>query len=167
MKNALLVVSLVLLLCFTFGCQKGEEAAKAPKVNVEADVATIKAAFDEFVQLYNAGDFDRIISNYAENSMQMPPNEPIRKGKEAILLGYQKTRELNDEHCDSSVIEDVRVSGDLAIVRGTDTGTTTPRSGGEPVKYSLKWLTVLERQSDGAWKWIYEMWNDNNPPLSD
>jgi hypothetical protein len=22
---------------------------------------------------------------------------------------------------------------------------------------------VLERQSDGAWKWIYEMWNDNDP----
>ena len=164
MKNPILVVSLVLLLCFTFGCQKGEEAAKAPKVNVEADVAAIKASFDEFVQLYNAGDFEKIMSNYAENSIQMPPNESNRKGKEAILLGYQKTRELNDEHCDSSVVEDVRVSGDLAIVRGTDTGTTTPRSGGEPVKYSLKWLTVLERQSDGAWKWIYEMWNDNPIP---
>jgi uncharacterized protein (TIGR02246 family) len=164
MKNPILVVSLVLLLCFTFGCQKGEEAAKAPKVNVEADVAAIKASFDEFVQLYNAGDFEKIMSNYAENSIQMPPNESNRKGKEAILLGYQKTRELNDEHCDSSVVEDVRVSGDLAIVRGTDTGTTTPRSGGKPVKYSLKWLTVLERQSDGAWKWIYEMWNDNPIP---
>jgi ketosteroid isomerase-like protein len=93
----------------------------------------------------------------------MPPNEAIRKGKEAILLGYQKARELNDEHCDSSVVEDVRVSGDLAVVQGIDTGTSTPRSGGEPVKYSLKWLTVLERQSDGTWKWIYEMWNDNNP----
>ena len=164
MKNPILVVSLVLLLCFTFGCQKGEEAAKAPKVNVEADVAAIKASFDEFVQLYNAGDFEKIMSNYAENSIQMPPNESNRKGKEAILLGYQKTRELNDEHCDSRVVEDVRVSGDLAIVRGTDTGTTTPRSGGEPVKYSLKWLTVLERQSDGAWKSIYEMWNDNPIP---
>jgi len=164
MKNPILVVSLVLLLCLTFGCQKGEEAAKAPKANIEADFAVIKASFDEFVQLYNACDFDRIISIfYVENSIQMPPNESIRKGKEAILLGYQKTRELSDEHCDSSLIEDVRVSGDLAIVRGIDTGTSTPRSGGEPVKYNLKWLTVLERQSDGTWKWIYEMWNDNNP----
>jgi len=57
----------------------------------------------------------------------------------------------------------VRVSGDLAVVRGTDTGTTAPKSGGEPVKYNLKWLTVLERQPDGTWKWIYEMWNDNDP----
>jgi ketosteroid isomerase-like protein len=163
MKKPILVLSLVSLLCFTFGCQKGEEVAEAPKVNVEADVAAIKASFNEFVQLYNAADFGKIMSNYAETSIQMPPNESVRKGKEAVLLGYQKTRELNDEHCDSSVVEDVRVSGDLAVVRGTDTGTTTPKSGGEPVKYNLKWLTVLERQTDGTWKWIYEMWNDNDP----
>jgi ketosteroid isomerase-like protein len=137
--------------------------AKAPKENVEADVAAIKATFDEWVPLYNAGDFDKVISFYAENSMQMPPNEPIRKGKEAILLGMKSARELNDEYCDSSIIEDVRVSGDLAVVRGVDTGTSTPRSGGEPVKYNTKWLIVVERQSDGTWKWVYEMWNDNSP----
>jgi ketosteroid isomerase-like protein len=165
MKNPILIVSFILLLCFAFGCQKqGKEVAKESEASVEADVAVIKASFDEFIQLYNASDLDRIMSIfYTENSTQMPPNESIRKGKEAILLGYQKERELNDEHCDSSVVEDVRVSGDLAVVQGIDTGTSTPRSGGEPVKYSLKWLTVLERQSDGTWKWIYEMWNDNNP----
>lgn len=30
-------------------------------------------------------------------------------------------------------------------------------------KYSLKWLIVLERQSDGAWKWTHEIWNENEP----
>jgi ketosteroid isomerase-like protein len=165
MKKLLCVIPLVVLLCFTFACQKqGKEVSKEPGVIVEADVASIKASFDEWVRSYNAGDFDRIMSIfYTENSIQMPSNESIRKGKEAILLGYQKERELNDEHCDSSVVEDVRMSGDLAVVQGIDKGTSTPRSGGEPVKYSLKWLIVLERQSDGTWKWIYEMWNDNNP----
>jgi ketosteroid isomerase-like protein len=165
MKKLLCVIPLAVLLCFAFACQKqGKEVAKEPKVNVEADVAAIKASFDEWVQLSNAGDLDRIMSIfYAENSIQMAPNDSIRKGKEAILLGYQQNRELNDEHWDSSVVEDVRVSGDLAVVRGTDTGTTTPRSGGEPVKFNLKWLIVLERQSDGTWKWLYEMWNSNNP----
>ena len=164
MKSPILAVSLVSLLCFAFGCQDREDVAEAPKVDVEADVAAIKASFDEFVRLYNARDFDRIMSIfYAEDSIQMPPNESVRKGKEAILLGYQKTRELNDEHIDRSVIEDVRVSADLAVARGLDTGTTTPRSGGEPVEYSVKWLVVLERQSDGAWKWICEIYNDNDP----
>ena len=162
MKNQILLIPLVFLLCFAFACQEqGKEAAMESGVNVEADVAAIKASFDEWVHLYNACDFERIMSFYAENSIQMPPNEPIHKGKEAILLAYQKARELNDEHIDSRVIEDVRVSGDLAVAWGVDTGTTTPKSGGEPVKYNLKWLVVLERQSDGVWKWTYEMWNDN------
>lgn len=166
MKSPVLVVSFVFLLCFTFACrEQGKEVAKEPEADVEADISAIKASIDEFVQLYNAGDFERIVSIfYAENAVQMPPNESIRKGKEAIRLGYQKAHELNDEHIDSSVVEDVRVSGDLAVVWGIDTGTTTPISGGEPVKYSLKWLNVLERQPDGTWKWIYETWNDNPLP---
>ena len=156
MRNPLWVGTLAFFLCFSSACEKQDK---------DADIAAIKASFQEFVQLYNAGDFERIIpAYYAENAIQMPPNESIRSGKDAILLGYQKTRELNDEHIDSSVIEDVRVSGDLAVVRGIDTGTSTPRRGGEPVKYLLIWLTVLERQSDGAWKWIYEIWNDGPPP---
>jgi ketosteroid isomerase-like protein len=101
---------------------------------------------------------------YAENSVLMSPNVSIRKGKEAILLGYQKARESDDEQVDSSVVEDVRVSGDLAVARGIDTGTSTPRSGGKPVNFNLKWLIVFERQSDGTWKCIYEIWNDNPVP---
>jgi ketosteroid isomerase-like protein len=71
---------------------------------------------------------------------------------------------LNIEHVDSSVAEAVRVSGNLAAVWGRDTGTPTPRSGGAPDKYHLKWLMVFERQSDGIWKCLYEMWNDNSRP---
>jgi ketosteroid isomerase-like protein len=165
MKKPILVVSLVLVLCFAFGCQKQvKEAANAPEENVEADVAAIKALNGELLQLYNAEDFDRIMSvYYAENPIQMTPNVPVRRGKEAILLAYQEDSRLNIQHIDSSVIEDVRISGKLAVAWGMDTGTTTPRSGGDPVPYNLKWLNVFERQSDGTWKCLYEMWNDNNP----
>jgi hypothetical protein len=52
----------------------------------------IKASIDEFVQLYNAGDFDRIITSfYAENARQMPPCESICKGKEALLPWHKKS----------------------------------------------------------------------------
>jgi ketosteroid isomerase-like protein len=165
MKKPILVVSLVLLLCLIFACQKqGKEVAKAPDANMEADVAALKALNDELVQLYNAEDFDRIMSvYYVENPIQMAPNVPVRRGKEAILLAYQEDSRLNIQHIGSSSIEDVRISGKLAVAWGMDTGTTTPRSGGDPVPYSLKWLNVFERQLDGTWRCLYEMWNDNNP----
>jgi uncharacterized protein (TIGR02246 family) len=166
MNHIMSVVSLVLLLCFSFGCQKqGEEVAKAPEVNVDADVAAIKALYDEWGQLYNKGDFEGLISIfYAENAIMMPPDEPICKGKDAILLWYQKASELTDEHVDSYVVEDVRVSGNLAAVCGIDMDTSTPRGGGEAVKYSVKSLTVFERQSDGTWKCLWETWNGNPLP---
>jgi len=164
MKKLLMIIPFVILFCFTFGCQQGEEVAEEPALDVEADVEAIKALGDEWVALFNAGDFDGLMSiYYAENPVQMPPNEPIRKGKEAILSGLKKSREQFDEHCDSSVAEDVRVSGDLAVARFTDTGTNTPKVGGEPIKYNIKGVIAYERQPDGTWKCVYEIWNDNNP----
>lgn len=164
MKKFLTVIALVFLLCLTFGCQKGEEVAEEPVVDVEADTATIKAMIDEWVALYNAGDFDKLVAVfYAENAVIMPPNEPITEGKEAILSGLKKSREEFEEYCDSSIVEEVSVYGNVAVARGTDTGTTAPRDEGEPTKYNIKWLTVYERQSDGTWKCKYEIWNDNNP----
>jgi ketosteroid isomerase-like protein len=166
MKRLLCVVSLAVLFCFTFTCQKaGKGAAREPEASVDADVAAIKALFDEWVQLYNKADFERLISiYYAENAIMMPPNELICKGKDAILLWYQKASELTDEHVDSSVVEDVRVSGNLAAVCGIDMDTSTPRGGGAAVKYSVKSLTVFERQPSGSWKCICEIWNDNPLP---
>ena len=167
MKNRTWLVPLIILLCLAPACRKtAPEPAKEAAPGLEADEAAIRAQFDEFVQLYNAGDIDGIVSRfYAEDAVQMPPSEPARKGKEAIRLGYHKTRELNDESIDSSILESVRVSGDIAFVWGMDMGTTTPRNGGEPARYRLKWLTVLERsRADGSWKWVCEIWNEAGPP---
>jgi len=164
MKKLLMVIPLVFLLCFTFGCQQGEEVAEEPTVDVEADVEAIKGMVDEWMALYNAGDFERLVSfYYAEDAVTMPPNQPIREGREAILADYKKEREKYDQHCDSSIAKDVRVSGDMAMVRGNDTGTYTPKGGGEQTKFDLKWVGIFERQSDGTWKCICEIGNSNLP----
>lgn len=158
-----MVISLALLVCLAFACERrSQEVGKESKADIEADVTAIKALINKWGQLSDADDIDGIMSVfYAENSILMPPNESIYKGKEAIRLLYQEYRKSNKDHYDSSVVEDVRVSGDLAVARGMDTGITTPRSGGEAVKFNQKWLMVFERQSDGAWKCISEMWNEN------
>lgn len=163
MKRSLMVISLALFICIAFACERrSQEVVKESKTNSEADVTAIKALINKWGQLSNADDIDGIMSVfYAENSVVMPPHESIYKGKEAILRLYQEYRKLNKDHYDGSVVEDVRVSGDLAVARGMDTGITTPRSGGEPVPFNQKWLMVFERQFDGTWKCISEMWNEN------
>jgi uncharacterized protein (TIGR02246 family) len=165
MKKRICLVLFVLFLGIATSCQKLDaNAVGKAEAGVEADVAAIKALIAEWVRLYNAEDFQSVMSVfYAKNAIVMPPNAPAHRTKDAILRMYQKDAELNVEHVGTSVVEDVRVSRNTALAWGMDTGTTTPRNGGAPVPYSLKWLMVFERQSDGTWKCLYEMWNDNNP----
>ncbi len=165
MRNALWTLLFVLLFSFPIACQKqGQVEAKKPRESVEVDVAAIKALVGEWVRLYNAREFVRLMSVfYTENAIVMSPNAPAHKGKAAILQMYQTDDELNLEYVDSSIVEDVGVSGGLAVARGTDKGTTTSRSGGVPAKYDLKWLMVFEREPDRSWKCLLEMWNDNLP----
>jgi len=167
MKPIVFAVGLVVLACgAAVIAQTQTDITRG--TNVEADVAAIKALLDEWVQFYNAEDFDRLVSTfYAENAVLIAPDSPVRKGKEAILLQYQKEVELNKlnkERVDSSVAQEVRVSGNLAAAWGIDSDTSTPRSGGERVKYTVNWLMAFERQTDGTWKCLYEMWKDNPRP---
>jgi len=167
MKKHVSAIVMVSFLCLFYSCQRQDEnAVEKAAAGVNADVAAIKALLAEFVRLYNAEDFQGLISVfYTKDAILMTPNAPARRTHEEKLLSYQKWAESNIEHIDASVAEDVRVSGDMAVAWGMDTGTTTPRSGGDPVPYSMKWLMAFERQSDGAWKCLYEMWNDNEPIL--
>jgi steroid delta-isomerase-like uncharacterized protein len=131
----------------------------------ESASAAVKSLISQWTQLYNARNFEKLMSVfYADDAILMSPNAPLHKGKESILLSYRKDDAENIEHVETSEVEDVRVSGDLAVAQGTDTGTTTPRSSGRPVKYSLKWLMVFEHQSGGSWKCLYEIWNENPIP---
>jgi len=42
MRKLLIFIPLVLLLCFTFSCQKSEEVAEEPVVDVEAEKEAIR-----------------------------------------------------------------------------------------------------------------------------
>jgi ketosteroid isomerase-like protein len=155
-KCAMLMVLLLLCASLCWGQNRA---------GIEADVTAIRSLCEQWTKLYNAGAFRELVDLiYTEDAVLMSPDQPIHKGRETILGVYERARAADEERCDSSTVDDIRVFGDLAVVRGADTGTTKRRSGGETIPYSLKWLIVLERQPDGAWKWAYEMWNDNPLP---
>ncbi len=160
MKKLLMIIPLVILLCFTFSCQAYEEK---PAVDIEADVEAIKALIDEFDALLNAGDPEGLVALiYAEDAVRMPPDEPMVKGKAALLARRKKGAELYTYQLDN-VAEDVQVDGDLAFMRGTIAGTATPKAGGEPIQVKGKWMAVYKRQVDGSWKCIADIYNRDNP----
>ena len=168
--NERLARGLVLLGMFAMllvGCSGGthtpDASARKTEVGSSADTLAVKALLDEWVRLYNAGAYEALVAAfYAEDACLLSPYGPPRHGREAILASLVADAAVNEEHCNTSVVEDMRVSGDLVAALGSDTGTTTPKQGGTPESYILRWVMVFQRQADDSWKCIYEIWNEDN-----
>jgi len=158
MKKLFAIIPLVFLLCFTFGCQKGEEVAEEPVVDVEADVAAIKALEQATMKAFNEGDLDSYISLFVDDAVWMPPGDITIIGKEEIrnwfnfdLFSYQM----------AISVDEVQVSGDWAFIRDNWKGTGTQKESGETSEFDMKSIVIVERQADGSWKITHSIWNRN------
>jgi len=163
MKKLLMILPLVILLCFTFGCQQGEEVAEEPAVDVEADVEAIKSLEDETMKAVNEGDLERYLSLLTDDVVWMAPTQPSAIGKEAVknwvefdLFTYEVT----------ITVEEVQVLGDWAFMRDIWIGSGTQKDSGEKFEFNNKGLYLLRRQADGSWKMSYVIFNRNTPPAS-
>ncbi len=61
------------------------------------------------------------------------------------------------------MVEDVRVFGDWAFMRGVYTVKRTPKTGGEPIQFPGKWMAFKQRQLDGSWKIVSDIFNSDSP----
>ena len=167
MKKQYIIISLAILLCFSFSCQQAEEVAEEPAVDVEADVEAIKKITDDFNAAMNAGNIDKLLSLYADDAVRIPPNKPA-------LIGIEAIRSLFQEQLDQftvqneGVVVDLEVSGDLAFVRGSWTSINTPKDGGESLKENGSFVSVIQKHPDGSWKVICNIWSNEQlifPPI--
>lgn len=161
MRKSLLHVSITLLVLplFVFlSCGKQGEVE-----DVEADISAINDLLDQYASSINAGDIERWITLWAEDGIQMPPDNPAVVGKENIKAGLQSTFDLYDFKMTINS-EEVRVAGNWAFARGNYTYTLTPKQEGKTIKGNGKYLSILAKQADGSWKFSRDCFNNNAPP---
>jgi len=60
MKKLLMILSLVILLCFTFSCQQAEEVAQEPAVDVEAEKQNVEKVIYDFFDAAFAHNYQGI-----------------------------------------------------------------------------------------------------------
>ncbi len=131
-------------------------SAVAQEVNNPADVQAIKDANVALDKAWSAGDCDAVLALYLADAVAMPPNKPATLGGDAMRPGCKKYFAQFRETL-RSVVEGVRVSGDLAVAWGKQEGTTTPKAGGASEQYKQKWMSAYLRQPDGSWKVLWEI----------
>ncbi len=111
---------------------------------------------------FNTSDLDGLVALYTSDTVQMPPEEPVVIGKEAIRSrGEPLFAESNYQL--SSVVEDIQVSGDWAFLRMSYNMSSTPKDGGDTTTEVGKWVLFCQRQTDGSWKIANDTWNTDAP----
>jgi uncharacterized protein (TIGR02246 family) len=126
--------------------------------DAKAGVAKVR---ENYMKAVNAGDAKGVAMLYTPDGVEMPPNQPMVKGRAALEAYHQKLAAMMDAKLTITGM-DTSVHGDTAIDVGTYSQTLTPK-GGKPIQDTGKYVVIL-RQSGGSWWAAYAIYNSDLPP---
>jgi ketosteroid isomerase-like protein len=144
------------------GCRapgrEGAAAASPPEAFPAADVAGIHAA-DSVI----AGDAAGVADVYMADAHLLPPNAPPIQGRAGIQKFWGGFLGAYDVRI-TLVSDEVDGRGDLGYNRGHYTLEGTPKAaGGAPLHDEGKYLEIMRKQPDGAWRYAVDMYSSNLP----
>jgi steroid delta-isomerase-like uncharacterized protein len=159
MKKLMVISTLTVLLCCTFGCQDKEAMAKLEEVKAQADLeeqnkAVVLQWFDEIGKGNIEKGFEVCAPDYL---LYFPSNTttPLTKEQntEIALQMFQAFPDIVHE------IKDIEAFGDKVMVRAVDIATHTNEYQGMPPtgkKFEISWIIIF-RLKDGK---IIEAWEE-------
>jgi uncharacterized protein (TIGR02246 family) len=144
----------VIALVFSF-CAIPVSAASDPDVNTP--VAAIDGLRQEFNRAYSDANAADLADLLTEDAVWMPPGEPAVVGRNAIQARY--AAQFAATHSSFTLKPgDIRVSGDMACLRGAYERIDTPVEGGLAKTIAGKYLMLFSREG-GDWKITTDCWN--------
>jgi ketosteroid isomerase-like protein len=138
----------------------GCSGAKSGEEFTMKDQASIRERSDAFVKAFNAKEVNDVLGVYAENSVFMPPNEPVIRGREALKTFYDDLLKSGATGLRLNVGE-VSGHGPLAYQSGTYE-MEVKRGAGPATRDRGKYLFVLRKMGE-TWRLEYSMWNSDLP----
>ena len=104
---------------------------------------------------FNQGDAARCASFFTDDVVLAAPGQPMTRGKKAFEATYRSRMDDSRGGTHSNALVEYGVEGDLAYEIGT-----YAVSGSNPVEEG-KFVNVLKRQPDGAWKVAVSIFNSD------
>lgn len=148
MKKYLCPLFALILLAGTFSCQV--------KIDEEADKQTvINMTSEEWDKNELAGLYEANLESLTDDAVFIAGGE-IYSGKESIRNLFTKRAKNNISIVDNEVV-DIWKSGDLATVRGTFSVSYIQSEPSDTINFMGAFLSVCERQADGAWKIVHSL----------
>ena len=81
----------------------------------ESDIEAIKETLNQYAAGVNTGDFDRWISLWADDGVQMPPDTSSRVGKEQIREGMKPAFDQMNLDITIHSIEEAKIFGEVIV----------------------------------------------------
>jgi steroid delta-isomerase-like uncharacterized protein len=129
MKKLFMILPLVFLLCFTFGCQDKEAIAELEAMKAQAEVeeqnkADLKKLAEKLQKAWDNQDMNALVQLYAEDATMIMPGEPEPiQGREAIEKNQAAfLRAMPDMTLKFTTI---LISGNHIVFEGVAQGTFT------------------------------------------
>ncbi len=149
MRRTANLVLFLALGVFVTACAPTEQAV---------DPNDIRERYDAFNAAFSAADPEAVVAFYADNAIRVDSDGSVMDGTAAIRDELSTFFGDNNYVLDEVTEPDVQASGDLAVTLSVFREHWTPKAGGETSQQVGQWLVVWQRQSDGSWMIIREMW---------
>jgi uncharacterized protein (TIGR02246 family) len=117
----------------------------------------VQGAVDELFSADNQNDIDRLASCFDEDGVWVPPTGEIVAGRRAISAWY-RARHIRWTPALSAAILDLRVDRTQAVVHGAARGALVPACGGAAVAVDDRFVMILVRDRENAWKVTRLLW---------
>ncbi len=118
----------------------------------------IRERYDAFNAAFGAADAEAVVAFYADNAIRVDSDGAVMDGIAAIRDDVSTFFGDNNYVLDEVTAPDIQASGDLAVTLSVFREHWTPKAGGETSRQVGQWLVVWQRQSDGSWLILREMW---------
>ena len=115
------------------------------------DIAAIERVAQRWIELYTAGDLDRLMTLYTEDAVVALHGRPAMRGVEQIrnffAPGMGKSRVTFEID-----IEEIQVHGDTAHLLSKYYLTSEPKAGGDTYRDAGRSLLIYKRNAHNEWK---------------
>jgi ketosteroid isomerase-like protein len=151
------------LLMFAAAALTACGANESQQPSLEEDLAAIEAFNQAYLKAINDEDIAALSALTTEGHIMLMPGRAPLVGKAANDEANGRAFEQFDFEETWTPVETV-VSGDWGHQRGTFTTIIIPNDGSARREVSGNFLRIYQRQPNGEWRMIRDMFNSDSPP---